>query len=54
MAPLMRSTTRPSTPIKPLKARKYDIIKKGLFFNVYNSCKPGVFFKVLIAKNAPS
>jgi hypothetical protein len=54
MAPSTRSTARPSTLTKPSKAHKYDTIKKGRFFNAYDSRQPGVSARAITATNTPS
>jgi hypothetical protein len=50
MAPLTRSTTRPSTSTKPSKRKEYNTTKKAQFFDAYDDCKPSVFLRAIASE----
>jgi hypothetical protein len=54
MAPSIRSTIRPSTPMKPRKRKEYDTIKKARFFDAYDDRKPGVSLRTVADEYTPS
>jgi hypothetical protein len=54
MAPSMRSTIRPSTPIRSSRPGEYNTIEKGRFFNAYDTRDPRVSLRGIAATYAPS